>query len=107
VPGLAGYALALAATIAVEAPILAWCLRGGGRRQVLGVAVLANLASHPAATALIAIAGLDWLLVEALVVAFEAVAFRAGLDVSTGRAWAAALLANGATAAIALAWSGA
>jgi hypothetical protein len=107
VPGLAGYALALAATLAVEVPIVAWCLRGSGFRQVLGVAVLANLASHPAATALFALVGLDWFLVEALVVAFEATVYRASLGARSGRAWTAALLANGATAAIALAWSGA
>jgi len=98
------YALTLASTVSIEAPIVA---AFGPRRDALAalrVAVCVNLASHPPATALAALAGADWLLLELGVVAFEALALREALGWTARRAWGLSLAANSVTAALALLW---
>jgi hypothetical protein len=97
--------LTLASTAGIEAPIVAALCPRRAARLAFAVAILVNLASHPSATALASIAGVDWLLVEALVVGFEALVLRAVLDLTPGRALGVSLLANLVTASIALAWS--
>lgn len=103
-PGLGLYALTLAATVSVEAPIVAAFGPRRDTRAALCVAICVNLASHPPATALAGLAGSGWLLVELGVVAFEALALRAALGWTARRAWGLSLAANSLTAALALLW---
>lgn len=96
------YALTLASTVSIEAPLVA---AFGPRRDTLAAlraAVCVNLASHPPATALAGLAGVDWLLVEVLVVVFEALALRAALGWPARQAWGLSLAANSVTAGLAL-----
>jgi hypothetical protein len=101
------YAASLGLTVAIETPLAALlCSRGGrgpGAGEVQCAALLANLVSHPAAAALISLAGCPWLAAEAGVVAFEALALQGVLGVDPKRAWLASGLCNGLTAALALA----
>jgi hypothetical protein len=101
---LALYAATLACTVCIEAPLVAGLCRRSGWRLAFAVAVLANLASHPVATALTSVAGVDWLVAETLVFTLEALAFRCALGVPGRQAWSASLSANAATAAVALVW---
>jgi len=104
-PALGLYALTLACTVSIEAALVA---AFGPRRDTLAAlraAVCVNLASHPPATALAALGGVNWLLVEILVVIFEALALRAALGWPARRVWLLSLAANSVTAALALLWS--
>lgn len=101
---LALYALTLGTTLAVEGSLAALCAPRTRARSVLAVALLANLVSHPTGTAVLALGGPGFWPVELGVLLLEALALHALAGLSWRRAGGLALLANAATAALALAW---
>ncbi len=100
---LQSHLLALAATLAVELPIVAALAPSRRRGATVLAALFANLASHSLATALLWTVLPNWVVVELGVAAFEAAVLRATAGLSWGRACALSLCANTASAALAIA----
>ena len=101
---LTGYLLLLAATIVVELPIVAAAAGARRRGDAARAAVALNLLTHPLATAAVLLWPGSWAPAELGVVAIEYLGYRSLARLAVPRAAAAALLANLATAALALWW---
>jgi hypothetical protein len=100
------YLALLGATLAIEVPLAA-ALAGRGRRSEACMAALAlNLVTHPAATALVGLAGAPWLPTEIAIAAAEALGYRALTALGRCRSIAVALATNALSASVgvALAW---
>ena len=93
------WAYYFAITLAIEVPIVVAIGPRGRLRSVTLDAVLANLLTHPLAWIAIC-QGANWWLIEAIVPLVEAGVYRSVTRMSPTRALAAALLANGVTAAL-------
>ena len=87
-------------TCAIELPIVVMCAGAGKRRRAAMDSLAANLVTHPAAWYLVRSMLLPWLAVELAVAAAELLIYRGVTKLSWGRATAAAVLANGVTAAM-------
>ena len=100
---------ALGLTLVVEIALaftLGFALAPAGRRaNLLWTALFANLASHSLASAALWACHANWFAVEGAVAAFEMLAFRAAAGLSWGRAAALSLVANAASAALAIAFA--
>ena len=98
------YVAALAATLAVEALVVAFLTRGRVRNRVVATSLALNLVTHPLAWLLVRDVRLPFLLVEAAVIAAEAQLYRVIERPPLLRAWLWSLAANGVTIALSYAW---
>ncbi len=97
---ISSYLFAFGLTVLFEVPIV---VAAGGRGRRLAIdALLANLMTHPVAWLAVVGGHLSFVPTEALVVAAEAVAYRAVSGFTTPRAIALSSLANGVTILLSL-----
>ena len=87
-------------TCAIELPIVVMCAGPCKSRRSATDSLAANLVTHPTAWYLVRSMLLPWLAIELVVAAAELLIYRGVTKLSWQRATAAAVLANGATAAI-------
>lgn len=87
-------------TCAIELPIVMLCANAGKRRRAGTDSLGANLVTHPTAWYLVRTMMTPWIVVELAVAASELLIYRAVTGLSWRRAGAAAVLANGITAAL-------
>jgi hypothetical protein len=105
VSGLATYALALAATLAVELALVA-ALGGRDRRgAAVEAAAWLNLVTHPLATLAVHLTAVGVWPLELAVTALELCGYRLALRAAWARAALLAIAANAASFALGLAWS--
>jgi hypothetical protein len=91
-------------TIAIEIPIAVALAPRTARRSIALDALLANLATHPAAWFAMAHLQLDWNAIELLVAAVECGVYALVTALRWPRAALIALVANGVTAALSFAF---
>lgn len=99
------YLALLGATLLIEVPLAAGLAGAGKRSEVSAATIVLNLCTHPAATAVICLAGAPWLPIEIAVAAAEGIGLCAltslgrtrsvllALTVNALSAWVGALLA--------------
>ncbi|MFK7739766.1 MAG: hypothetical protein AB8H80_05535 [Planctomycetota bacterium] len=93
---------AFALTVLIELPLIVWLLGSGRRTRAAGDVLAANLLTHPLAWFLVRLQDWPWTLVELLVLAAEACAYRKLRRIPWRRAVLLSSVANGATAALSL-----
>lgn len=96
------YLKLLALTIVVEWAVVMLLARKAERRRLKVDAVLVNLATHPFAYLAIQNLGMNFFLVEFLVVVVEAVAYRKITRLTWGRATLLSLVSNAVTILLSL-----
>jgi len=96
------YAVALAATILVEALVLAVLARAAERRRVVSASLFVNLLTHPLAWIAVSRLTVPFAGVEAAVIVAEALLYAWVMPTDLARAALGSLVANGAS--LSLSW---